>query len=86
MNATAQVVDESGRPLPHARLEIVAEVGHEVAYADADGRFRVRIPDGGDASLLVSDSGFRANRQTVAGTSTTAPVVVQLVYSGTVNP
>jgi hypothetical protein len=39
------VLDTSGRPLPHSRLEIVAPDRREVAYTDATGRFEVRLPN-----------------------------------------
>lgn len=61
-----QVVDQSGRPLPHARLELVSPTRREVAFADDEGRFQVRLPLNGAWPLTASDSGFRAVTQRVS--------------------
>ncbi len=53
-----QVVDESGQPLPHARLEIAGPTRREVAYADGEGRFRVRLPVADGWLLTATDSEF----------------------------
>ena len=36
-----QVIDKTGRPLPHARIQLV---GREEAYTDNEGRFFIRVP------------------------------------------
>jgi hypothetical protein len=72
-----QVVADSGRPLPYARLEIVSPAGREVARADREGRFRVRVPINGTWPLTASDSGFRPVTQDVSGV-VAAPVVFTL--------
>jgi hypothetical protein len=63
-----QEVDQAGRPLPHARVTLATPRLSEVAYADADGRFRVRVPTGEMWSLTASDSGFNAVTLQVSAT------------------
>lgn len=72
-----QVVDEAGRPLPHARLEIVSPVSHEVAYADREGRFRVRVLANQTWPLTARDSGFGVATQQISGI-TGPPLVLRL--------
>ena len=55
-----QVVDEAGRPLAHAQLTAFSPVRAEVAYADGEGRFAVRLPIKGTWPLTASDAGFAA--------------------------
>jgi Carboxypeptidase regulatory-like domain len=77
-----EVVDDSGRPLPHARLEVVSPIRREVAYSDADGRFLVRVPIDATWPLTASDTGFPAVTQQVSG-SVAEPTVFKLAYAGT---
>lgn len=79
-----QVTDESGRPLAHARLQIVSPAYQEVAHADSEGRFRVRVPVSKSWPLTASDSGFGAVTQEVSG-DTEGPVIFKLPRSGTTN-
>ena len=79
---SGQVVDGEGRPLPHARVTIATSRTSEVAYADADGRFRVRVPIGEKWSLTASDSGFNAVTLQVSST-VPAPFRLALQYAGT---
>ena len=90
---SGRVVDETGRPLPRARLEIAvpipAEAGvapastwREVRYADTEGRFSVLAPVAGAWALIASDSGFRSVTQQVSG-SPTEPLVFTLFFTGT---
>jgi hypothetical protein len=60
------VVNQSGQPLPHARIELASLAKREVAYADAEGRFRVLLPSGQTWPLTASDSGFGAVTQAVS--------------------
>jgi hypothetical protein len=76
-----QVVDDSGRPLPYARLEIASPADREVAFADREGRFWVRVPIDRTWSLTASDSGFSAVTQEVSG-AVEAPVVFTLPHVG----
>lgn len=76
-----RVVDEAGRPLPHARLEIVSPARRDMAYAGADGRFRVRLPTTDAWPLTVSDSGFGAVSQLLSG-SAAEPIVLTLRHTG----
>ena len=71
------VLDTSGRPLPHARLEIDAADRREVAYADAAGRFEVLLPNHPPWPLNVSDSGFRIGKFQASRAHVT-PMVVRL--------
>jgi hypothetical protein len=71
-----QVLTVSGEVLPHARLQFVRPWS-EVAFADRDGRFTVRVPVDGPVPLIVSESGFQSLTQQVSGTVTT-PIVVRL--------
>lgn len=73
-----QVVDQSGRPLPHARLELVSPTRREVAYADGEGRFEVRLPLNGAWPLTASDSGFRAVTQQVSAGETAIRLTLEL--------
>jgi hypothetical protein len=77
-----QVVDEAGRPLPHARLEFVGPNRRETAYAHSEGRFLVSTPAGGTWSMVASDSGFASVMQQIS-TATTAPLVFRLRFVGT---
>lgn len=76
------VVDEAGRPLPHARLEVGSSIRREVAYADADGHFLLRVPVEGTWPLTAADTGFRAVTKQVSG-SVAEPIVFRLPYAGT---
>ena len=76
-----QVTDESSRPLPHARLELIIPARREVAYADHEGRFEVRVPAKGTWPLTASDSGFGALTVQVSGTQS-APIVLRLRHVG----
>ena len=71
-----QVLTISGEVLPHARLQFVRP-WPELAFADSDGRFAVRVPVDGPVPLIVSESGFQSLIQQVSGTVTT-PIVVRL--------
>jgi len=62
-----QVMDQSGRPLPHARLEVESRVGRETTYADRQGRFRVRLSPNQGSLLTSRDSGFDAVTEQVSG-------------------
>jgi hypothetical protein len=77
-----QVVAVSGRPVPNARLEIVSAAGREVALADGEGRFRIRLPVNGTWPLTVSDSGFGAVTQQLSG-SVAGTVVFTLPSAAT---
>jgi hypothetical protein len=70
-----RVMDESGRPLPHARVEIVSPVGREAAYADREGRFQVLLSSTHTWPLTARDSGFGAVTLRVSG-GTRAPTLV----------
>jgi hypothetical protein len=62
-----RVVDESERPLPHARLDLARPAYHETAYADRDGRFRVRLPVSSTWPLTASDTGFASTTLHLSG-------------------
>jgi hypothetical protein len=79
---SGQVVDESGRPLPHARLALVSSMRSAAAYADGDGRFQVRLPVNDRWSLTVSDGGFRTETQQVSGNGA-RPLVFRLARATT---
>jgi Carboxypeptidase regulatory-like domain len=79
---TGQVVDESGRPLAHARLEIASPLRRDVGYADGEGRFRVRVPVTESWPLTASDSGFGSVKLQVSGTAD-VPIVLTLTRVGT---
>ena len=72
-----QVVDASGRPLPHARLEIVGPVGPETVYASREGRFQIRLAEADAWPLTARDSGFGAVTIEVSG-RTRAPLLFRL--------
>ncbi len=76
-----QIVDQSGRPLPHARLEIVSPNRREVAYADGEGRFRVRLPVRGAWPFTASDTGFAKVTEQVSWTKA-APAILTLLRGG----
>jgi len=79
-----QVADESDRPLAHARLQIVTATYQEVAFADSEGRFRVRLPIDKSWSLTASDSGFGAVTQQVSADAEDV-VTFRLPRSSTMN-
>ena len=74
-----QVVDKTGRPLPHARVQLV---GRQAAYTDIEGRFLIRLPVNEPESLTATDTGFRSVTQQVSGADA-ATVVLSLEYEGT---
>ena len=77
---SGQVVDESGRPLAHARLEVVSPLRREAAYADGEGRFKIRLPVNSSWPLTVSDGDFRAQTQEVSGAGD-VPLVFKLAQA-----
>jgi hypothetical protein len=74
-----QVIDRTGHPLPHARIEIA---GRQVMSTDSEGRFLVRIPVNETWSLTATDTGFRPITQPFSGVDA-ATVVLSLEYEGT---
>ena len=74
-----QVVDMSGRPLPHARIQLV---GREDAYTDNEGRFFIRVPVYESWPLTASDTGFRSITERVSGADS-ATVVLSLEHENT---
>src|SRR5262249_62017 len=79
---SGQVVDQAGRPLAHARLEIGSPLQRNFGYADGEGRFRVRLPVNGNWPLTASDGGFGTLKLQVSGTAD-VPIVFRLPYTGT---
>lgn len=77
---SGQVVEESGRPLAHARLEVASPLRRETAYADDEGRFKVRLPVNSSWPLTASDGGFRAQTQEVSGAGD-MPLVFKLAQA-----
>lgn len=77
-----QVVDDAGRPLPHARLEIIGPRRQESARADSEGRFLVRLPVDGSWQMIASDSGFAPVKQQISK-ATKEPLVLRLRFVGT---
>ena len=75
-----QVIDDAGRPLPYATLELVTPEGRQTGYADREGRFFVRAPTG--ASITASDSGFEPVARELSGT-TSEPLVFKLPFTST---
>ena len=74
-----QVIDKTGRPLPHARIEVV---GRQVMSTDSEGRFLIRVPVNETWSITATDTGFRSVTQQVSGADA-ATVVLSLDYEGT---
>ena len=74
---TGRVVDDSDRPLPHARLDLVTPRRTEVAYADDDGRFQVRLPMEGSWPLTAFETGFGTLTLQASG-ATAGPIVFKL--------
>ena len=75
-----RVVDEAGRALPYATLELVTSGGRQTADADREGRFLVRAP-AGTWSITASDSGWEAVTMDMSGT-TSGSVVFSLPSVG----
>jgi hypothetical protein len=82
---SGQVVDTSGRPIDHARLEIVSSLHHEFRYTDSEGRFLVRVPIVESWPLTASASGFGTVTLQVSAASD-RPIVLKLPYVGTTLP
>jgi hypothetical protein len=80
-----RVVDEAGRPLPHARVDVVTSTRSETTYTDSEGRFLVRAPVEGAWPISASDSGFASARRQVSK-ATVGPVVLRLRFDGTERP
>lgn len=74
-----QVIDKTGHPLPHARVNLV---DRQVAYTDSEGRFLIRLPVNETWPLTATDTGFRGVTQQVSGADA-ASVVLTLEYVGT---
>jgi hypothetical protein len=65
-----QVLDDTGRPLPHAQLELASPSYRSRNYADSDGRFQLRLPVTGTWMLTARDTGFAGEtRPLTAGAS-----------------
>ena len=89
---TGRVLDSENRPLPRARVEMVAPLSanrpgspgtwREVAYTDDEGWFSFFAPRDSTWPVTVSDSGFRPVTRQVSG-SVADPFVVRLAFSGT---
>ena len=77
------MIDEFDRPLAHARLAVVSPMRTEVAYADGDGRFEVRLPVNGTWPLTVSDTGFEAITLRVSGSAGGEPIRFKLKRDAT---
>jgi len=77
-----QVLDDAGRPLPYATLELVTAQGRETAYTGRDGRFLVRAPTEGAWSITAFDSGFEPVTRDVPANSG-GSFVFTLRYRGT---
>ena len=73
-----QVIDTSGHPLPHARVELV---GRQALYTDSEGRFLIRVPVNESWPVAATDTGFRGGTQHVSGADA-ASVVVTLDFIG----
>jgi len=74
-----RVVDDSGRPVPYARLDLVNPRRRETAYANSEGRFLVRPPVTGTWPLTGSASGFGSVTEQISRT-TTSPIVLRLRF------
>jgi hypothetical protein len=85
LGRAGRVLDDSGRSLPHARLEIVAPSRREVAYADDEGGFKLRLPTSGKWTLTASDTGFQPETMQASGSSV-APIVFRLRHDGKATP
>ena len=85
---SGQVLDDTGRPLAGARLELVppsSQGWRAAALADAEGRFRVRVPADASWPLTASESGFEPVTQPVSGAGTDI-VVFRLAKAATPAP
>ena len=80
---SGQVVDESGRPLPYARLGLAAQPS-ENALADQAGRFRLHLAGTETARLSASAEGFEAVTADIAA-GESGPIVLTLRYVGAVD-
>jgi carboxypeptidase family protein len=76
---SGEVVDEFGRPLPHARLTAAFQSWIETAYADHAGRFVVGTPAEGALQLTASDSGFEVVTAAISA-GTVAALKLKLRY------
>ena len=77
-----QILDEVGRPLPHATVELAADGHFERSFTDREGRFLVRVPVDGTSQLTAYDSGFERVARQVSVTPANA-LVFRLRYTGT---
>ena len=75
-----QIVDQQGRPLAYARVELRNPQRIESAHADHDGRFRVRLPRQTTWRLSASAYGYAPSTQQVGGDAGDT-VVLRLVRS-----
>jgi hypothetical protein len=76
-----QVVDDAGRPLPYATLELVTPEGRQTAKADHEGRFLVRAPAGA-WSITALESGFEPVTKDMSGNSS-GPLIFKLPNAAT---
>jgi hypothetical protein len=61
-----QVLDDTGRPLPHAQLELASSSHRFRNYADHEGRFQLRLPAAGTWTLTALDTGFASETRQLA--------------------
>ncbi len=80
-----QVVDETNRPIPYARVELTGPARRAAAYADKEGRFLVRVPIDGLWSISASQGGFDVTTQQLSAASS-EPLVIRLRYVGSQGP
>ena len=74
-SVTGRVADVNGMPVVGATV-VVKEARSSGAITDSDGRYQIRIPEGGK-TLLFSFVGYQTQEQVVAPGRTRLDVVLQ---------
>jgi hypothetical protein len=77
-----EIVDDAGRPLPHAHLEIASPARRESATAGGNGRFVIHPPAEGVWQMTASDTGFAPVSRQISN-ATREPLVLTLRFVGT---
>jgi hypothetical protein len=77
-----EIVDDAGRSLPHAHMEIASPTRRESATADGNGRFVIHLPADGVWQMTASDTGFAPASRLISN-ATSEPLVLTLRFVGT---
>ena len=88
-NISGVVVDQHGRPLPRARVQVTTAAGAAVAFTNADGTFAIAVTPASDCRVVASLTGFQdaradcTNGAALQLTLAVAPIEEHVIVSAT---